>query len=376
MYGDDVLNNNNLNFEGNSYGAEMNVILSFSNLYATRSSKWNSAGYFGIGFHQYNSVLYERLTDGTNKQIVDFGNNPSRSGNNAASSIYLSAQLGIKRKLSKRLDLEFRTGMYFNYDDHLDATISNRQDWETFFVSSIGLSYKLGKQKIFTLWSGDNDARRASNFKIIDTDKDGVMDQLDIEPNTPKGVMVYGNGKAIDSDEDGLPDYKDKCPLEFGEMSNNGCPIDKDTDGDGVMDRKDLCPETPGIALNKGCPKQEVSSTTINQQIGILASSIYFETNSSKIQSISYVTIDKIISLIKKVDINFVIEGHTDNRNSDKYNLFLSQKRADAVKNYMVSKGVSEDRLKSIGFGESRPKFSNYNAGGRQLNRRVEIKPE
>ena len=74
-------------------------------------------------------------------------------------------------------------------------------------------------------------------------------------------------------------------------------------------------------------------------------------------------------------DVKFLIEGHTDDRNSDRYNLYLSQRRANAVRKYMIEQGIGNDNLSAKGFGESRPKFSNENAGGRKLNRRVEIKP-
>ena len=376
LYTDGTVLQDNMFFEGTAYGAELNLIFSFTNLYQTTASKWHAAGYFGVGYHVYDSALFERDVTGASpdKLLVDFGYNPARNSVNQASSIYLSAQFGLKRRLSKRVDLEFRSGMYFNYEDHLDAAISNKQEWETFFVTSIGATVKLGKKKIFTIWGDENSG---DQFKIVDTDKDGVMDQLDIEPNTPAGVMVYGNGKAVDSDKDGLPDYKDKCPLKYGPISNEGCPLDVDSDGDGIMDGEDLCPNTPGVIKNRGCPIQEVGKPeNVTQQIGLLAASIYFDTNSDRIKSISFATIDKIINLMKKVpNVKFVIEGHTDDRNSDRYNLYLSQRRAASVRKYMIKQGIPSDRLESKGYGESRPKFSNSNAGGRQLNRRVEIKP-
>ena len=375
LYTGGVVLQDNMYFEGTAYGAELNLIFSFTNLYQTAATKWHAAGYFGVGYHLYDSALYERISGGEDTLLVDFGHNPARNSVNQASSIYLSGQFGLKRRISKRVDLEFRTGMYFNYEDHLDAAISRKQDWETFFVSSIGVVVKLGKKKVFTIWGDDNG--KGDNFKIVDTDKDGVMDQLDIDPNTPAGVMVYGNGKPVDSDKDGLPDYKDKCPLEYGPISNEGCPLNIDSDGDGIMDGEDLCPNTPGEVENRGCPKQEVAKAeNVTQQIGLLAASIYFDTNSDKIKNISYATIDKIINLMKKIpNVKFVIEGHTDDRNSDRYNLYLSQRRALSVKKYMIKQGIINDRLESKGYGESRPKFSNSNAGGRQLNRRVEIKP-
>ncbi|WP_158840716.1 OmpA family protein [Polaribacter sp. L3A8] len=377
LYVPDGVIRDDMKFEGRSYGAELNLIVSFSNLFKRDARKWNIAGYFGVGYHQYDSALFDKLPDGSYTKIsdADFGYNPQRNSVNEASSIFLSAQLGVKRKISRRVDLEFRTGMYFNHEDHLDAAISDKQNWENFFITSLGVVLKLGKKKEHIIWAVEKPA--GAEFKIIDTDGDGVMDQLDVEPNTPKAAMVYGNGQAVDADKDGLPDYKDKCPLEYGPISNEGCPLNVDTDGDGVMDVKDLCPNTPGPVENRGCPKQEVvPPVNITQQIGLLATSIYFDTNSDVIKLISYSTIDQIIMLMKKIpDVKFVIEGHTDDRNSDKYNLYLSQRRAESVRKYMIKQGIVNDRLSPKGYGESRPKFSNANAGGRQLNRRVEIKP-
>jgi outer membrane protein OmpA-like peptidoglycan-associated protein len=377
-------NLDNLFFEGTSVGGELNLIFSFSNLYKTNATKWHAAGYFGVGYHFYNSRLGEKNRGVNGDEEIffpdaDFGSNPARNSESRATSIYLSAQFGLKRRLSKRVDLEFRTGMYFNYEDHLDAAITRKQDWETFFVTSVGVAVKLGKSKIFTIW-GDQGANGSggSDFKIVDSDGDGVMDQLDIDPNTPAGVMVYGNGKPIDSDGDGLPDYQDKCPLKYGPVANEGCPENVDTDGDGIMDSVDLCPNVPGVEANRGCPEQQQGNKpgNINQQIALLATSIYFDTNSDRIKQVSFATIDKIVRLMKQIPAaKYVIEGHTDNRNSDRYNLYLSQRRANAVRKYMVEQGIPADNLDAKGYGESRPKFSNDNAGGRQLNRRVEIKP-
>ncbi|WP_405606422.1 OmpA family protein [Polaribacter sp. Asnod1-A03] len=376
LYVDNTVIRDNMRFEGKALGAELNLILNFTNLYQTSTRNWNAAGYFGVGYHQYDSALYEINSTGEDNLLVDFGHNEARNSVSKASSIYLSGQFGLKRRISKRVDLEFRTGIYFNYEDHLDAAISNKQDWETFFVTSIGAVVKLGKKKVFAIWGDDKQANTNSGTRIKDTDKDGVMDQLDVEPNTPAGVLVYGNGKAIDSDQDGLPDYQDKCPLIYGAFSNEGCPVLIDTDKDGITDDKDACPNTPGVIENNGCPKQATTiNNNINQQINLLAASINFNTNSDKIKPVSYTTIDEIITLMKKIpDVKFLIEGHTDDVGNDNYNLDLSKRRAASVVKYMIEQGIPKERLESKGFGKSRPKFSNDTEGGRQLNRRVEIK--
>ena len=88
-----------------------------------------------------------------------------------------------------------------------------------------------------------------------DNDQDGVINKYDIEKDTPKGAIVYGNGVAIDSDQDGIIDLYDKCPLEFAK-TKTGCLKDVDTDNDGVIDSEDECPTIFGEALN-GCPKEK-----------------------------------------------------------------------------------------------------------------------
>ena len=83
---------------------------------------------------------------------------------------------------------------------------------------------------------------------------------------------------------------------------------------------------------------------------------------------------NEIVSIIAKYsDAKFSIEGHTDSVGTKSYNQNLSEKRANAVKNYLISQGVDSNRLSSIGFGEDKPIDTNVNANGRSNNRRVEI---
>ena len=375
VYVDNTTITDNLYFEGRAFGAELNLIFSFSNLYAQTAEKWHFAGYFGVGYHQYDSRLLERNPDGPDRLLVDFGFNPARNNVNEASSIYISAQFGIKYRINKKLDIEFRPSWYFNYEDHLDATVSNKQDWETFFVNHIGLVLKLGKKKVYSIWGEDD--KTTNQEQIVDSDNDGVMDRLDIEPNTPKGVKVYGNGQAVDADNDGLPDYKDECPLQPGSIENKGCPKAKDSDNDGVIDDKDVCPLQPGPIENKGCPEtKNEQQKTIFKIISDLAANVYFDTGKWVLKENSRKVLDKVANYMKKVpNMKFIIEGHTDNRDRSNFNLLLSQKRAAAVMNYLLKKKIKEDRLSSKGYGETRPRFSNETPESRQLNRRVEIKP-
>jgi hypothetical protein len=75
-------------------------------------------------------------------------------------------------------------------------------------------------------------------------------------------------------------------------------------------------------------------------------------------------------------EVKFKVEGHTDNRDKDSFNLLLSKKRADAVVKYLRKRGIKAERLTYKGYGETRPKYSNETKESRRLNRRVEIHPE
>lgn len=175
----------------------------------------------------------------------------------------------------------------------------------------------------------------------------------------------------IDTDGDGIPDNSDKCPTVAGTLKYNGCPV-PDTDNDGVNDEEDKCPTVPGLKENNGCPevKQEVIA-----KVNYAAKNIFFITGSAKLSSKSNKALDDIVKILSDDNnLKLAIEGHTDNVGKADYNQNLSEKRAASVKEYLVSKGIDEARLNSVGYGMDRPIADNKTAAGRSKNRRVELK--
>ena len=84
--------------------------------------------------------------------------------------------------------------------------------------------------------------------------------------------------------------------------------------------------------------------------------------------------LDKNVEALKEWgDVDVEVAGHTDSKGSDKYNMKLSKQRADAVRNFLITKGVSADRLTAKGYGESQPVADNATEEGRFKNRRVEL---
>jgi OmpA-OmpF porin, OOP family len=165
----------------------------------------------------------------------------------------------------------------------------------------------------------------------------------------------------VDSDGDGVVDGADRCPntAAGAQVDANGCELDGDHDG--VVDRLDRCPTTPaGDKVDAvGC------SLT-------MALEVKFDNNSATIKPESNGVLDEFTGFLNAVpSAKGDLEGHTDNVGPEAYNKALSQRRADAVKAYVVAKGVDGSRLNAIGYGEVRPLADNKTAEGRAANRRV-----
>ena len=205
-----------------------------------------------------------------------------------------------------------------------------------------------------------------------DADGDGVCDGLDTCEGTAKGCTVDDKGCPQDSDGDGVCDGLDKC-----EATAKGCMVDasgcpKDSDGDKVCDGLDKCPGTPaGQAVDTvGC-----QALFAPEKPTLILEGVTFENDSAQLKPESAATLDSVAaSLVASPDVRVEVEGHTDSTGSDAYNLKLSQKRAESVRDYLVSKGVPAARLEAKGYGESQPIAKNDSEQGRARNRRVELK--
>ena len=209
----------------------------------------------------------------------------------------------------------------------------------------------------------------------LDTDDDGVYDYLDLCSNTPIEArgFVDKNGCPLDSDDDGVADYLDKCPntpVEArGMVDEKGCP--RDTDGDGILDYLDNCPKIAGVASNKGCPEVKKEIRTLFKKA---LQGIQFESGKDVIKKSSNTILNQIAKvLIDNPTYIVEVQGHTDNVGKEEMNQVLSEKRATAVRDYLISKGVEEKRISSKGYGITKPVAPNTTAAGRAKNRRVEF---
>jgi outer membrane protein OmpA-like peptidoglycan-associated protein len=208
------------------------------------------------------------------------------------------------------------------------------------------------------------------HFGCPDTDGDTLYDNEDSCP-TVAGPVDNKGCPYLDTDLDTVFDHLDGCPTVAGPVENKGCPY-PDTDGDKVLDKDDDCPRTPGPASNKGCPVLKKAELKI---INTAFTNLEFETGKDVIRKKSYPSLNALAKLIA-AHPNFTLRlsGHTDNVGKPAANLLLSQKRTEAVKRYLVKRGVAPEHVAAEWFGQTKPKASNKTAAGRARNRRVDMK--
>lgn len=180
-----------------------------------------------------------------------------------------------------------------------------------------------------------------------------------------------------------------------------GCPgrqlLDKpcevlDSDGDGVPDYMDKCPDTPkGVEVDKdGCPLPVVAPAPAPAALApvvapepapapakLVLTGVNFDFDMAVIRSDDFDKLDRDVATLREWgNVKVEVAGHTDSIGTDEYNMGLSLRRADAVRNYLVDKGIPAERLTVKGYGESQPVADNATSEGRFQNRRVELVPQ
>ena len=404
-------------FDGDFYGLNVKLKYKFNNGYMLKEEAVIApflvvgGGVQYIITDEYNGPREGRITDG------EFAGN-------------LAAGAGILFQLSDRVGLEIGSTLNMPMNDSWDGADNGYND--LYLQHNAGLVFKLRKPK-----DSDNDGVPDRKDKCPDTptmakvdaqgcpldsdgdkaadyldkcptlagkenlegcpDKDGddVADQDDKCPDV-KGLAKFGG--CPDSDNDGVADANDKCPNEPGLVKFEGCP---DTDGDGVIDGSDKCPDTPagakvdatgcpidtdgdgvpdtqdrcpnskGDPANNGCP---VIKEEVKKRLNFATRGIQFETAKATLKPASYPMLDEIVSIMGEyTDYNLKMGGHTDSNGSNVTNLKLSQARVDAVKAYLITKGVDTSRIDAVGYGEGQPIATNNTAVGRAQNRRVTL---
>ncbi|QYN51342.1 MULTISPECIES: OmpA family protein [Apibacter] len=320
---------------------DLNVSSLFRRIDNRSPYRWALHTYAGVGTIQYKaktkflekgSTVYETMAD------QDMG----------LKSLFAQLGTGLTYKINKRWDASLRAMYVITGDELFDGSGNNGHyadlhkgnKSDNFLTTSLGVTYKIGKHNEFLGWVDPlremftkiNDVASQQQLEVCvfgDKDDDGVCDDWDRELDTPKGARVDGSGRALDVDMDGIIDLYDKCPT------------------------------FPGPATNDGCPEpQKLAEDAINPLIATMGG-IQFNLDSDKILLESQPILDQVADIIIKYGqgTRFLVEGHTDARGTDAYNLNLSKRRVTSVIKYLVSKGVPPYQLTGKGMGFTNPKY-------------------
>jgi len=266
-------------------------------------------------------------------------------------SIFGQVGAGFIFKVNNRIDLELKAMYVVTGDDQFDGSGTEAMSYyanyhpgtnsDNFFTTSVGLTYKIGKHQEHLRWVdplrelytaiGEVAALSPNVGNGVcqsgDQDDDGVCDDWDRELDTPKGARVDGAGRALDVDNDGIIDLYDACPTFPGKPNSDP-------------------------KLN-GCPEKVDVEYMLNTELWEKFRGIEFELNKANIRPTSAEFLDNAIKIILQYGEGrkFIVEGHTDSRGTDAYNLALSQRRVESVVKYMEDRGIPRGQLIAVGKG-------------------------
>lgn len=366
---------------------------------ATNTSEYPVANPGDLMYYSFDGVVRYSFMSLIKSKSFDpsaqFGGGYSWVGNASAGTV--NAGLGLTYWFGKQIGFTYSATYKYSFDDTRIANV----DVPTHILHSAGLIFKFGAKDTDNDGIYDNDdacpdAAGTAEFKgCPDSDGDKIIDKDDACPDTPglaqfagcpdtdgdglqdkddacpDAAGVAALGGCPDADGDGIADKNDKCKDVKGPKENAGCPW-PDSDGDKVLDKDDQCPEVAGTVANKGCP--EVTEEVM-KRLNDYGKIILFETGKASFQKQTYSVLEAMTAIFKEYpSAQFSIEGHTDSTGNDATNMKLSEERATAVKNFLVTNGIDANRLSSKGFGETMPLASNKTKSGKAQNRRVEVK--
>jgi len=216
-------------------------------------------------------------------------------------------------------------------------------------------------------------------WPAIDRDGDGVFDRIDHCPGTPKGCLVSHYGCELDADKDGVCDGIDECPATppGAEVDARGCHagavVPKEMPDPAVSRRQTSRDPIPEEKVSK--PVDPVERQLIEEG-RIRLENVYFETASAVLLPESESALRQAGDVLERFPgLRIEVEGHTDTRGSNSYNMRLSQARAESVRDFLLAHfELDPDLIEARGYGETRPETRERNEEELLRNRRVVLR--
>ncbi len=330
-----------------NWSGSLSTNVTFGNIsFLRKKAAFLPYGTIGVGLMNYSTFL-------TSKANV-------KGVTNTGQMLFIPVSVGTKITLSSVINLDLGYKIGFTDTDAFDGVYNNAND--KFGYAYGGLEFILGKKAKPALGRVNPIANIISGF-------DAKYDDLRKELEAEKAVMAAEAAKLAaenarmleeqkkfmtDTDNDGVADYFDKCP---------NTPTTIKVDGAG-------CP-LPSFIVNKPADVKIYITDADKKILKEAVKNLEFDLGKSTIRSKSFPSLDKVADLLVNKNFNLKLSGHTDNVGGAEANLMLSKDRAEAIKNYLISKGANGSKIESVGYGKTQPIATNKTAKGRQLNRRV-----
>lgn len=396
-------------FSTNFHAPSINLYINFSNMFmglnrkirATAKDKEmkerrvSAYGRAGVGAIWFDSELRDLSTDAL------VGNQFGRGFSGSAVEVTFPFALGLKFKVTDFIDINLEGEMTFVHDDKLDGYIVEdltKDDYlldlndipsdrvrnslggryDKYLFVNAGVQFKFGTLKAqdehiewvnpLEAYMDANDAKVQylldNMYEVKDADGDGVIDELDEEPDTPEGATVDTKGNTLDSDGDGFADYEDPEPF-----STPGLEVDEDG--------RNVYPETWSPEEIKTYVTNTITEMS-PKAAGWSLTMVYFDLDKANIKAEMIPELYHVAAIMKKYpDMQVNVKGYTDIRYTEEYNMKLSEKRTAAAIEYIADKfGIAADRFVPGYYGESDLIVKDAKtAKEHMLNRRVEFSP-
>lgn len=326
------------------------------------SSRWGMMLHFGVGY----AVMWNKTLATGPKELFKAGD--GSVDEMLQGIIGLTPQFKVNDRLSINGDISFMGNIRQNKGFDFESSSIQGGGFSGYYATAtVGFSYYLGKAKSHADWTytprlNQSDLDRIANLekqakeaeqKLGDDDKDGVINAVDQEVNTPEGRAVDVTGKTI-------------VPTPAPDLNTI------DTDGDGFVDGKDECPTVKGT--HNGCPEEhspEKDAKTLNDS-GI--NDIMFVKGSFYLNPTYNVILDKVVSyMAANPSQKIAVSGHADSEGGDAVNNKLSEARVNNVVDYLVKKGADKNRLVISYKGKKETKYAGNTLEIDAANRRVQF---
>ena len=224
------------------------------------------------------------------------------------------------------------------------------------FAAALGVAVPIGKARIF--WIGPF----ARYFQIMQRERPGFN-------NNDAKILSLGVSLEVGLGAEREPEVVATAAVRTVDRETFICP---DRDHDGIPDNVDRCPDVAGPMDNWGCPPYK--KLVVKKDKLELKEKLYFAWDQAVLQDVSFPVLDEVVQALNdNKGFRVQVEGHASSDGADDHNQTLSEKRADAVLDYLVVHGIGKERLVSKGFGSSVPLDTNGTIAGRENNRRVEF---